>query len=147
MIETLLNQNLDTAGGFGIIQHSMTQEALAYWKKVDQVANRVGSLFEVPPAPIPGNISNLTAEDQQVLGFFEVSKVDTSGVFIVAEDIPVFLGNAGVTINCQYAQEYLAGVPFQCFTCLQTHLGVPEACYNCLSLPDATLERPTYLDR
>lgn len=145
LFEMQLDQTLDTAGGFGIYQYSITQEALEYWKKIDLVSNRVGSIFEVPPAAVQGNLSNPEDPSEEVLGFFEVSKVDTTGVFIVAEDLPIFIGLAGPMISCDYPQNYLDGVPFQCTPCLTTHLGVPEACYDCLTLSNSTLKRPAYL--
>lgn len=145
LFEMQIDQTLDTAGGFGVYQYSITKEAVDYWKKIDLVSNRVGSIFEVPPAAVQGNLSNAEDPSEEVLGFFEVSKVDTTGIFIVAEDLPIFVGLAGITIDCDYPQNYLDGVPFQCLPCLTTHLGVPEACYNCLSLPNSTLNRPTYL--
>lgn len=143
--EVVLDNSFKTLRGYGVIQSSFSREALDYWRRVDQISNRVGSIFEIPPAPIPGNFSSIEDTEDKPLGFFEVSKVDTTGTFITASDIPVFLGLNGDFINCSFAQGQFSGIPFNCFSCLEAR-GIPEGCYNCLSLPNSSLRSPSFLD-
>lgn len=143
--EVVLDNSFKTLRGYGVIQSSFSREALDYWRRVDQISNRVGSIFEIPPAPIPGNFASIEDSEDKPLGFFEVSKVDTTGTFVTAEDIPVFLGLNGDFINCNFPQGQFSGIPFNCFSCL-ANLGVPEGCYNCLSLPNSSLRAPSFLD-
>lgn len=143
--EVVLDNSFKTLRGYGVIQSSFTREALDYWRRVDQISNRVGSIFEIPPAPIPGNFSSIEDTEDKPLGFFEVSKVDTTGTFVTAGDIPVFLGLNGDFINCSFAEGQFSGIPFNCFSCLEAR-GIPEGCYNCLSLPNSSLRSPSFLD-
>ena len=66
---------------FNTLQSSITKEAFEYWQEVDQLSNQVGSIFDVAPAPIRGNIYNVADEDEVVLGYFEAASIDTARVF------------------------------------------------------------------
>ncbi len=143
--EIPVDNSFSVLRGFGIIQSSISREALEYWQRVESVSNRVGSIFEIPPAPIPGNFVNIDNPEDMPLGFFEVAKVDTSGTFVTSGDIPVTLGLNGDFVNCNFAAGQFNGIPINCFPCLEAR-GVAEACYNCLSLPNSSLVRPSYLD-
>jgi hypothetical protein len=144
--ELALDDSFNALRGFGVVQSSFSAEALEYWHKVDEVSNRVGSIFEVPPAPIPGNIQNVDDPSDQALGFFEVAKVDTTGTFITGDDVPVFLGFNGNFVDCGIVSlNALANLPFNCFSCLED-LGIDAACYNCLILPNSSASKPDFLD-
>ncbi|MCY7328231.1 MAG: hypothetical protein LH618_06765 [Saprospiraceae bacterium] len=41
-----------------------------------------GTIFDVPPATVPGNVENTTHPDLPALGFFEVGAADTRRVYI-----------------------------------------------------------------
>ena len=43
---------------FTIYQSALTRDAMEYWRKVNILANQVGSIFDTPPADITGNIKN-----------------------------------------------------------------------------------------
>lgn len=146
MAETLLDESFNTLRGFGIVQNSITEEAFDYWARIEEVSNRVGSIFETPPAAIRGNITNVADEEDFALGFFEVARVDTTGTFVTPDDIPVFLGNGGNFILCNEEHTFaeLFAVPFECFPCL-LDIGVHPACINCTILNNSTRTRPSYL--
>ncbi len=130
--------------GYGIIQSSITREAAIYWQRVKAVSNRVGSIFEVPPAPVPGNFRDVNNANNSPLGFFEVAKVDTSGTYVTPGDLPVSLGLGVDVPNCDYPITLFGNVPQNCFPCLED-LGVPGFCVNCTLLPNSTRKRPSYL--
>lgn len=110
---------------FNVAQHSITREAYDYWNTVKQVAQSTGSIFDTPPAPIQGNMYNINDPEDRVLGFFEVSAVDTIRTYTYAEDLePLYIEDL-----CD---------PYDWRT-----LGNP-ACCNCLEIPDSQLERPEY---
>ncbi|MDW3194240.1 MAG: hypothetical protein R8G66_17835 [Cytophagales bacterium] len=145
-LEIPLENSLSTLRGIGIIQSSISREAMEYWRKVNDVSNRTGNIFEIPPAPIPGNISLVSNPNEKVLGFFEVAKMDTSGTEITRADFPVIFAFGGNTVNCSnFATSQFNSIPANCFPCLGDR-GVPEVCYNCLSKPNSTLTKPSYLD-
>lgn len=145
-LEIPLENSLRTLRGFGIIQSSFSREALEYWQQVNDVSNRAGNIFEIPPAPVPGNFSLVSDPNKKALGFFEVAKMDTSGTQITSSNFPIAFGFGGNTVDCSnFAPSQFNTIPANCFPCLADR-GVPEVCYNCLSKPNSTLIRPSYLD-
>jgi Domain of unknown function (DUF4249) len=57
-------------------QNTITEKAYNYWKDIDKVSNQVGSLFDVAPAYVKGNIFNVIDKEEKVLGYFEVAAVE-----------------------------------------------------------------------
>lgn len=110
---------------FNVAQHSITKEAYDYWETVKKVAQSTGSIFDTPPGPINGNIYNIDDPDERVLGFFEVSAVDTIRTYTYAADL-----------------EPLA-IKDRCNPLIGESWRYPECC-NCLLIPDSDLERPEY---
>lgn len=110
---------------FNVAQHSITKEAYIYWETVKKVAQSTGSIFDTPPGPINGNIYNVNDPDERVLGFFEVSAVDTIRTYTFAADL-----------------EPLAIVD-RCNPLIWPPWRFPECC-NCLVIPDSDLKRPDY---
>jgi len=125
---------------FGVFQSSISKESFDYWTKVDKVVNRTGSLFEIPPAPIVGNVKNCNDTTQQVLGFFEVASMDTSAVLILTSDLPIYVGQ-----DCGVPGPYTDNLVKQsnCVPCY-VKAGVPEKCVNCLVRPHSTRTPPPY---
>lgn len=145
MAETQLDDSFNTLRGFGVIHHSITEEAFDYWQKIDELSNRVGSIFETPPAAVAGNIVNIDNPDDFALGFFEVAQVDTTGTYVTPDDLGVFIGQGGNFIDCEAIPfSILFSVPFQCIQCLYD-VGVDPVCINCTLLPNSSPFRPTYL--
>ena len=111
---------------FSVIQYSTTDASFSYWSRVQQVSNQVGSIFDVPPAAIGGNIQNVNNPQEQVLGLFEVVSTDTIRTITFKPDFDPRLAR-----------------PF----CV--NLGVfdrrqPRECNNCLLLEGASEVRPSF---
>jgi hypothetical protein len=110
---------------YNVAQHSITKEAYNYWETVKKVAQSTGSIFDTPPAPINGNIYNINDPDDRVLGFFEVSAVDTIRTYTHAVDLePLAIEDKCNPISWPPR--------------------IPPECCNCLMIPDSQLERPGY---
>lgn len=107
---------------FNVVLFSTTRQADEYWRQVDEVVNRTGTIFDVPPATVPGNIYNPNNSEEPVLGYFETAVIDTSRFFTLRTDMPIFIGDpcGGFTRNRHYA------------------------CTGCLELPNSTKEEPYY---
>lgn len=71
-------------------QQSITEGAYNYWDKVNLVANQTGSIFDAPPAAIPGNIYNLNDPEEVVLGYFELANTDSLRGFFTESDFTNF---------------------------------------------------------
>lgn len=68
---------------FNIYQHRISKEAYDYWQDIQLIANQTGTIFDPPPAGIPGNVFNVEDEDELILGFFEVASVDTVRTYTI----------------------------------------------------------------
>lgn len=65
-----------------IDQMTISREAFEYLQQVQQQTAFVGSLFDTPPAPIPGNIRNLNDPEDQPLGFLGISGLTFAEIVI-----------------------------------------------------------------
>ena len=72
-------------------QLSITRDAYNYWERIKIVINNQGSLFDIPPAPVNGNIFNVKDSEETVLGYFEVAKTTTSRIYTTNADVPFYL--------------------------------------------------------
>ena len=72
-------------------QLSITRDAYNYWERIKIVINNQGSLFDIPPAPVNGNIFNVNDSEETVLGYFEVAKTTTSRIYTTNADVPFYL--------------------------------------------------------
>jgi len=111
---------------YNVKQHSITKEAYVYWETVNEIAYPTGSIFDTPPAPIKGNIYNIDDPDDTVLGFFEVSSVDTIRTRTSSFDLKPL----AIVDRCNDVFIYMNWQD--------------QACRNCLILENTTAERPFY---
>lgn len=112
---------------FTVFQSSLTPEAYNYWKNVNQLINRNGSIFDTPPAPIAGNAFSKTDAKEKVFGYFEATNTTLTRFYVLKSDIPLAL------------QPY----------CLDPRFGVyypfyPNECYNCTLLDNSTTTAPSW---
>jgi hypothetical protein len=63
-------------------QFSLNQDEYYYWEKLQRLTENVGSLYDVTPFSVEGNIFNIDNPDEKVLGYFSVSSVSTKRLFI-----------------------------------------------------------------
>ncbi|WP_194776407.1 DUF4249 domain-containing protein [Pararhodonellum marinum] len=98
---------------FSVTQLSINREAYEYWEKVKIMVNNEGSLFDIPPAPIFGNISNVDDGNERVFGYFEVGRAKITRIYTTRQDVPFFMPEP-----CKYNPE----IPRDAY---------PPACLNC----------------
>jgi Domain of unknown function (DUF4249) len=65
-----------------ISQKSITEKAYNYWKYIDEISSQVGSVFDITPAYLKGNIYNVNDPEEKVLGYFEVASTERITGFI-----------------------------------------------------------------
>jgi hypothetical protein len=63
-------------------QYSLNEQEYNFWKRVSDVSQNVGNLYDVTPSFIPGNIRSCTDPGETVLGWFSVSAVSEKRLFI-----------------------------------------------------------------
>ena len=126
---------------FNLIQSAINKETHDYWAKVNSLTVREGSIFDTPPAPVPGNIKSENP-DEEVFGFFEVVDVDTARMFMTNNDIRVWWDDPCELNGPEWLPVFT--VPFECIPCLIEERIVEETCVYCSRLPNSTLRRPVY---
>ncbi len=111
---------------FLVNQYTISEEESQYWEKIDAVANQSGSLFDVQPAAVAGNIIEEGNQPSQVLGYFGVNGANAVRTFTTPFNIlPVRI------LDCNDPSYF------------RDHL--PECC-NCSTKTGIQIERPDYWD-
>lgn len=111
---------------FIVRQHTISEEELSYWNRIKAVANQSGSLFDVQPARVAGNIIEMDNPGELVLGNFGVNGQNVLRTFTTPFSIrpnPVF--------DCMDA------------TFFRDH---PVECCTCSAKAGIQIERPPYWD-
>ncbi len=111
---------------FTVFQRSITREAHEYWKKVDQLLSNAGTIFDIPPAPIPGNIYNVDDPEEEVLGYFGAASTTLERFRTFRSDIPLQF-----VLECEYTPN-------------KRRSEYPMRCLDCLSVRNSTHERPDF---
>jgi hypothetical protein len=66
---------------------SLTESAYQFWRTVSEQINNSGGIFDKPPITIKGNVFNVDNPDEQVLGFFGVSSIYETQMYISRDHI------------------------------------------------------------
>ena len=73
---------LDIRYSILVNQYSLGEDEYTYWEKVKNVSANVGGLYDMTPMAIDGNIHCLEEPEQPVLGYFSVSAVSSTRIYI-----------------------------------------------------------------
>jgi hypothetical protein len=114
---------------YSMYQLTISREAYDYWQKVNRLLVQNGSIFDAPPAVVPGNVLREGGNAAPALGFFEVCSADVRRRSLFNGDLGPdyrFLGP-----YCNY--DYSRWPPVN-------HI----ECDDCLTLPASSLEQPWY---
>ena len=63
-------------------QYSLTQEAYQYWEIIQKNTSNIGTLFDLQPSQLHGNIHPLTNKNEPVIGFVSAGTVQQKRLFI-----------------------------------------------------------------
>ncbi len=63
-------------------QYSVSEDEFGYWKRLQNISEDVGGLYDLIPTSITGNVSCVEDAGQKVLGYFSVSAKSSRRVFI-----------------------------------------------------------------
>jgi len=77
-------------------QYSMNEDEYIYWEKLQNISEEVGSLYDITPSSIPGNIFCIEDPAEQVLGYFSVSARTSKRIYIDEN----FRGLINLYIDC-----------------------------------------------
>lgn len=136
-----------------IRQYSISPEAYDFWRRLKEMNEQSGTLFDTPPSPVIGNIQNVNDPFEPVLGFFEVSGVSEKRIFIDKEELPVDFYTTSGYNHCEFmllegfaARELAKGwillQTYEWMDTFWTELTNHHDCYDCTGL--GTNKKPTY---
>jgi hypothetical protein len=63
-------------------QYSMNEDEYVYWEKIQNMASRVGGLYDLIPASVQSNMRCIEDPGEKVLGYFSVSAKSSKRIFI-----------------------------------------------------------------
>ena len=75
--ETVADYKFFSSYYFNVVQKTLSDKAAIYWSQIASSITRAGTIFDVPPGQVTTNIFNVDDVNQDVLGFFYASAVDT----------------------------------------------------------------------
>ncbi len=108
-------------------QYSLSPQAYGYWERAARLLAQNGSLFDPPPAILPGNIYRVAGEEEPTRGFVAVGLYQVGRFAIYPSDLP--------TLTFLDPCEYKPDVLFY-----------PSGCTRCLDLPNSSYQIPEYFD-
>lgn len=122
--ERVIDESFLSRHYFNVRQASISKPAYEYWRKVRELVNNTGSVFDTPPAPIYGNISNVDDAEEVVLGYFEVARIAQSRIYTTRADVPFF------------------EVEVCAFDPARPYEDYPKTCLRCSEFPNSTNDTP-----
>ncbi len=111
---------------FNVYQRSLSEPAFRYLEKLEIITNQSGSIFDIPPAPVKGNVFRVNDAAEEVLGFFSAVKQDSTQFDTRPGDFDFY-----TSYPCDY-------VPFK-----RRNLYLDE-CLDCTKLEGSTYAKPSY---
>jgi hypothetical protein len=107
---------------FNLVFYSISERRFRYWEQTNTLINQSGTIFDIAPAIINGNVINTDSSQENALGYFQAAATDTVRTFLTRSDF-----RFGVIDPCA------PNNPVR-------HSG----CSNCTSIENSTLDRPSY---
>jgi len=86
-------------------QYSLNEDEYIYWEKLQNISEEVGSLYDITPSSISGNIFCIEDPAEQVLGYFSVSAKTSKRIYIDG----YFRGLVNYYTTCPYDTIYGTG--------------------------------------
>jgi hypothetical protein len=112
---------------FTSYQSALSDDAYEYWRKVNILANQVGSIFDTPPAKIKGNIVNTNNSQEEVLGYFQAVNESYDRFFTLPYLLPIEVK----VKKCDFTGSF-------------NTLNYPTRCINCLTVRNSSYDRPAW---
>ncbi len=94
------DSTLTYRSSFLVKQFAMAPEAYFYWQIIKKNSEQLGTLFDLQPSQLEGNIHSLKNSNEPVVGFVSVSTAEEKRIFINNTDLQGW-GNFNGNYNCQ----------------------------------------------
>lgn len=82
-------------------QYSLSERGFTFWQMLGTQSSGTGSVQDPAPANLHGNITNAHNADEQVLGYFGASAVETKSMYIKRSDVPISLSRFEFPDDCR----------------------------------------------
>ncbi|HEX9509391.1 MAG TPA: DUF4249 domain-containing protein [Puia sp.] len=79
---------MDIRYSMNVNQYALTPEAYNYWQLIQKNSQQLGSLYDVQPSQLPGNIHSLTNPAEPVIGFVSACSLQQQRIFIDHSQAP-----------------------------------------------------------
>ena len=123
MVKTQVNIRFNSLYAFTVEQYRISEREFNFWHQADQLINIEGTLFDLPPGTIKGNLYNENDPQDVITGYFSVASTTISRAFVGPEDIGYQPQSDCTTLSFRPN---------------------PERCANCLIIFNSTLDKPDY---
>jgi hypothetical protein len=71
-------------------QYALTPEAYAFWSILKRNTEQIGTIFDVQPSEVKGNIHCTSNPSEPVVGYISVSSIAQKRIFIDRQDLPLW---------------------------------------------------------
>ncbi len=68
-------------------QYALTQQAYQYWQIIQKNTQNIGTLFDVQPSQLFGNVTSVANKDEPVIGYISAGTVQEKRIFINNADL------------------------------------------------------------
>ena len=99
------DSTLEYRASFLVQQYALTPQAYFYWQIIQKNSQQLGTLFDLQPSQLEGNIHSITNASEPVVGFISASPVQEKRIFINNKDLRDWQPPPG-SYNCS-----IIGVP------------------------------------
>ncbi|PLX04499.1 MAG: hypothetical protein C0595_03030 [Marinilabiliales bacterium] len=77
-------------------QHTISKQAYIFWSALEKQNSDQGSLYSRQPFQIRGNIRNVNDAEEPVLGYFLLSGIDSSRIFVDRPNLPFYYSECSI---------------------------------------------------
>jgi hypothetical protein len=155
-VETLLQGDARLKIGYSILvrQYALTADAYNYWLLVQKTSENLGTLFDVQPTQLIGNIHCLTNPSEPVIGFISASTVQQQRINVYISSVTNWIHNSP-GLNCNTMEIGYDPDSFPAYSFPDTSFGpyyfngpdslvlAPNFCLNCLYF-GGTTTKPSF---
>jgi hypothetical protein len=156
-VETIPNGDARLVIGYSILvrQYALTEDAYNYWLLIQKTSQQLGTLFDIQPTQLIGNIHCLTNPSAPVIGFISASSVQQQRINIYISSLNDNWMHNSPGVNCQTIEIGYNANDFPAFSYPDTSYGpyyfngpdslvlAPNFCTNCLYF-GGTTTKPSF---
>jgi hypothetical protein len=126
-ITTIINGDAKLYDKYSILvrQYALTMDAYNYWLLIQETSQSLGTLFDLQPSQLNGNIHSSTDPNEPVIGFVSASSIQQKRIFIYYTNLSNWQDNPII------------------YTCDTLQIPVNQTDYRIYNYPD-TLYAPWY---